>query len=163
MIGNSGISCNTSAHREIFEGNGRGWVDGERRRTWFWICMHRQSFARSTNTLICEHLVLPARRSRTRGALCRYAYVRKNLITVGASSLIGQTVVTTAVLFSSPLLSLFPASYASTKDKPKLLQIKKIVHVVCVCVRNCEKIFKYVRCIRYVDWRFIKLSYQKSY
>lgn len=47
---------------------------------WMCICMHRQSFTRSTNTLIREHLVLPARRSRTRSALCRYAYVRKNLI-----------------------------------------------------------------------------------
>lgn len=82
------------------------------------LCMHRQSFARSTNTLIREHLVLPARRSRTRNALCRYAYVRKNLITVVASFLIEQKRRHDVLLFF--LLPPSSVSYASQKISQSL-------------------------------------------
>lgn len=64
--GTSCISRRISAHRSPFEGN--GWV-GDGVRGFEYVC-NRQSFARSTNTLIREHLALPARGSRTRSALC---------------------------------------------------------------------------------------------
>lgn len=121
-FGTSCISCNTSAYRGKFGGNRSAVVNVV-------LNMYVPAVVRTVD----EHSYPRASRFAgsqisNRGALCRYVYVRKNLVTVGASSLIGQTAVTTVVLFfppAHPPLSLFPTSYASTKDNRSSLEIKK--------------------------------------
>jgi hypothetical protein len=98
--GSSGHPVYPSAFPRVdLPSEGTDGSDGDGERGFEYVCTGSRVRTVDEHSYPRASRFAPARGSRTRDALCRYACVRKNLITVGASSLIGQTVVA-IVLFS---------------------------------------------------------------